>query len=365
MKARKHIKFSLVVMFTPLLFSICGGPEQVQEVLRPVRYMTAAPTQGSFARTFAGVAQAGTESKLSFRVPGIIRSVAIEVGDRVRSGQLIAELDPNDYELRLQQTEASLLQGRAQARNADASYERIRALYEKRSASQSDLDSARMAFEAAGASVQALEKQKELSRMQLSYTKLTAPVDGAIAEVNVEVNENVQAGMPVVLLTSGTQIEVRVSIPENLISLIEEEKEVSIDFDAIPDKRFPGRVSEVGVKSTGMATTFPVILQLIQVDSAIRAGMAASAEFRFQIDDDRVRFLVPSEAVGEDREGRFVFLVEASAGQPGQGIDRRRSVMVGEMTEYGMEIFEGLEDGDMVVTAGISQIIDGQTVKIQ
>jgi len=364
MIAKNLVKLCIVFVIATLLFLSCQEKEQTREIIRPVRYIQVFSTGGSRIRTFPGVAQAGMESRLSFKVPGTVKRVAVRVGDRVRAGQIIAELDPYDYQLKVQQAEASLAQAKAQARNADATYDRTRTLYENKSASKQDLDAARMAYESASAMAQASEKQLEQARLQLSYTKITAPILGAIAEVDCEANENVQAGRPLFLLTSDSQLEVKGSIPEILISQIEEKTEVSVKFDAIPDKEFRATVTEVGVKSKTMATTFPVTLRLKKIDPDIRAGMAAVVTFRFESKDERVRFIVPFEVVGEDREGRFVFLVEFLPEQEGYGIVRRRAVTVGELTAEGIEVFEGLADGDMVVTAGISHIVDGQKVKL-
>jgi len=364
MTVKNLVKLCVAIFIAVLLFSSCKEEAEIQEIIRPVRYIEAVPTEGSYVRTFSGVAQAGTESKLSFKVPGTVKEIAVRVGSRVIAGQLLAELDPYDYELRLQQAESALLQGKAQARNADVNYDRTRTLYEKKSTSMSDLDAARMASEAANANVQTLAKMKELAQMQLNYTKIKAPLNGAISEVKVEVNENVPAGLPIILLTSGSHIEVKISIPEILISLIEEEKNVSVKFDAVPNKEFQATVSEIGVKSTGMATTFPVTLLLNQPDPDIRAGMVATAEFQFSLKDKSIRFIIPSQAVGEDREGRFVFVVERLTEEEGYGIVRRKPVNVGELTAEGMEVFSGLVEGDLVVTAGISHISDGQKVKL-
>jgi RND family efflux transporter MFP subunit len=364
MMNKSYTKLFLVFCAAALIIPSCQEEEQVQEIIRPVRYIQVFASGGSRVRTFPGVAQAGTESRLSFRVQGTVQRVAVSVGDRVRKGQIIAELDPSDYQLRFQQARASLLQAEAQARNANAAYSRTRSLYENNSASKQDLDAARMAYESANAMVQASSKQLEQAQLQLNYTKITAPTDGAIAQVNCEVNENVQAGMPLFLLTAGSQLEIRVAIPEVLISQIEQNMEVSAIFDAIPGKELQAIVSEVGIKSTTLATTYPVVLLLKQTDPGIRAGMAASVSFRFESQDERMRFIVPSEAVGEDREGRFVFTVERLPGEEGLGIVRRKPVDVGELTPEGLEIFRGISDGDLVVTAGIRHIVEGKKVKL-
>ncbi|MFQ6115195.1 MAG: efflux RND transporter periplasmic adaptor subunit, partial [bacterium] len=198
--------------------------------------------------------------------------------------------------------------------------------------------------------------------LQLSYTRLVAPTDGSIASVDIEVNENAQPGQPIVMLTAGAQIEVEVAIPEILIADIHEGSEVAVTFDAIPGKSYSAVVREVGVASTAFATTFPVTVSVEESSPEIRSGMAAEVSFRFESSDRRERIIVPSVAVGEDRQGRFVYVVEPVNAH--RGFVRRKNVQVGELTAEGLEIFEGLSDGDLVVTAGVSKIQDGQKVKL-
>lgn len=347
-----------------LLLSSCGEEEQPKEVIRPVRYIQVFSSGGTRTRTFPGIAQAGLESRLSFKISGTIRQVTVEVGDRVNAGEVIARLDPSDYQLQVQQAEAGRANAQAQARNAESNYERIRELYENENASKTDLDGARAASESAEAALKSAEKQMELARLRLSYTTLTAPARGAIAQVYVEQNENIRAGQSVVLLTSGSELEVQVSIPEVLISQIHEGSKVRVRFDALRDKVFSATVTEVGVAATGMVTTFPVTVRLDHSTPNVRPGMAAVVVFLFESKDRRERFVVPSVAVGEDRQGRFVYVVEPLSGEEGFGVVHRRDVIVGELTSEGLEIFEGLSDGDSVITAGISRITDGMKVKI-
>ncbi len=355
---------ALVVSLCLALFlPACEQEEQASKpVIRPVRTYQIFSSGGSRVRTFSGTAQAGVESRLSFRVSGKVRKVAVKVGDQVKAGQLIAELDPADYRLQVQEAEASLQQAKAENRNSDANYARVRALYENRNASRNDLDAARAAAESAMALKRSNENRLELARSQLRYTRLSASIDGAIAEVNIEANENVRAGQTVVLLTSGSSPEVKVAVPEILISLIREGEKVTVTFDAVPGKDFRAVVTEVGVATTGQSTTYPVTVRLDFNDPDVRPGMAAEVVFRFTSPDKRERFLVPPVAVGEDRQGRFVYIVETD--QEGLTTTKRRPVKIGELTEEGLEVFEGLSDGDLVVVAGVSRIVDGQEVKL-
>jgi len=152
-----------------------------------------------------------------------------------------------------------------------------------------------------------------------------------------------------------------VAVPEVLIAAIREGDEVEVTFDAVPGRTFAARVTEVSVSATGLATTFPVTVQLNRAEPDCRAGMAAEVGFQ-SAGNGRPVIVVPSVAVGEDRQGRFVFVVEPAA--DGLGVARRRGVVVGEMPGEGLEILEGLVDGDRVVTAGVTRIVDGQTVRL-
>jgi RND family efflux transporter MFP subunit len=341
----------------------CGGQEQPpEEIIRPVRFQQVFATGGERVRTFSGVARATVESDMSFKVSGNLMRVFVKLGDNVPAGQLLAELDPQDYELRLEQAGATLARAQAEARNAKASYERMRALYEGGNASRNDLDQSRAAHESSQAQVEAADKERDLAQRRLEYTKLHAPVAGAIAQVPVAVNENVAAGQLVAVLTSGTRCEVQVGVPGMLIGQVREGTKVEVSFDAFRGDRFSGAVTEVGIAPTGMATTFPVTTLLDEADQRIRPGMAAEVAFDFSTDDQRERIIVPAVAVAEDREGRFVFVVERTA--DGLGAVHRREVEVGELTSTGLEIRTGLNDGDLLVTAGVHRLVDGQTVRV-
>lgn len=341
----------------------CRQPEPVSEkVIRPVHYETIRATEGVRTRVFSGVAQPRLESQLSFRVSGTVEAINVRVGDRVSTDHLIARLDPVDYELQVEEANASLAQARAQARNAEAELRRVRELYENNNASKAEYDAVRAGTESARAQVEAGQKRLERARNQVSYTRLRAPRSGAIAEVQIEVNENVAAGRPIVLLTSETEPEVQVDIPDVVITQIHRGAPARVRFDALGDRSFPATVTEVGVATSRATTTFPVIVRLQGTYSEVLAGMAAEVEFRFGSEERRARILVSPEAVGEDRQGRFVYRIEGGA--ENVGVVRRQPVEVGRLTPEGLEILQGLHEGDRIVTAGMSRIEDGHEVKL-
>jgi RND family efflux transporter MFP subunit len=355
---------ALAAFLLAVMAVACGGePEVPAPAVRPVTYQHVFSTGGVRARTFSGVAKAGLDVPLSFKVGGTVSRLPVHVGDKIRSGQALAELDPLDYQLQVEEAEAALRQVQAQERNAEADFRRIRDLYENGNASRDDYDAARAAAESAQASVSSTAKRLELTQRQLSYTVLTAPQGGEIAEVNVEVNQNVRAGQQIVRLTSSASLEVEVTVPEGIIAQVRRGSQVAVTFDALPGRDFPAVITEAGVASTGAGTTFPVTVRLGRADPDLRAGMAAEVAFRFGREEEQLRFWLPPHAVLEDRDGRFVFVAEPD--QAGFGTVRRRPVTVGELAADGLEIASGLEDGDRVVTAGLSLLTDGEKVKLE
>ena len=338
-------------------------PAPPPEVLRPVKTLRVAQASPDRPRTYSGVAQASVEASLSFRVPGSIVNVPVHVGDRIRANALIAQLDRTDYELELQRAQAALDQALANLRNSEANFDRVQLLYESQNASQNAYDSALATAESARAAVESAERQLDLAWQRLGYTALRSPIAGAVATVQVEANENVGVGQPIALITAGSRPEVTVSIPEGLIGRISRGDSVDVTFAAYADRTLPATVTEVGVAATGSGTTFPVTVRLDADATEVRSGMAADVTFHVREDDGEPGVVLPSTAVVEDREGRFVFVLEP--GEAGVGTVRRRDVTIGQLREGGLEILEGLEIGEQVVTAGARRLSDGQRVRLQ
>ena len=319
-----------------LCLTACGGGEQAApSAPRVVRAQEVHSEGEARLRTFSGVSRSGMETRLSFKVAGTARAVPVKLGDTVRAGDLIAQLDPTDYRLRVEEAEAALRRQQAGERNAQAAYQRTEALYENNNASLSDLDMARAQYETARAAVRSAEKALELARAQLSYCTLTAPADGALSQVVLEPGENVQPGQTVARLNAGERPEVEISVPEALIGGVREGEEARVKVDALPDTVFSARVAEVGVAALGGATAFPVKVRLDQPAPEVLPGMAAEVELRFPGRADGKLFLVPPGAVGEDDQGIFCFVVEDL--QDGVGVAHRRAVRSGDLRRGGLE----------------------------
>ncbi len=348
------------------LLSACGentdDTTNAEIELRPVRYITVSSIEAGTMRTFSGLAKAGQESNLSFRVGGAIQSVPVEVGDQLKAGQLISEIDPSQYQLEAQQAFANLSQVEATLRNAQSNFERVKGLYENNNASRNDLDSSRATAESSKAQVSVARKALELARLNVSYTKLKATEPCGVADVLTEMNENVSAGQTIVSVTCGDRLEVELAVPESLIALIKRDMDAAVSFSSIPEKIFPAKVTEVGVASIAGAT-YTVTVALNDTSNGLRSGLAAQVSFAFDMSNGKSNFIIPAVAVGEDVTGRYVFLVEET-NETGVGLVKRQTVSTGELSPTGLEIIEGVKDGDKVVVAGVNVIRPGLKVLI-
>lgn len=343
---------------------LCGGcerePAAAEPLVRPVRYERVALQGSEERRTFSGTTRAALETDLSFKVAGTLTALYVEVGDAVQRGDPLARLDATDYAVRVQEAEAGLAQARAQLRNAEAAYERTRSLYENRNASRSDLDASRAAAESADAAVRAANQQLEAARLQLSYTRLSAPQDCTVAATYAKENENVSAGQPVAQLNCGDCAEIVVAVPQGFIGRIREGGRAQVLIDALPGEAVTAVVTEVGVAAVG--TTYPVTAQVDGDCPALRSGMAADVRFVLDREGGQRRIAVPPVAVGEDRDGNYVFVLEVD--ESGRWFARRRAVEVAGVGPDGVIVGAGLAEGELIVTAGVRRIADGLQVRL-
>ncbi len=355
------------LMVLLLVLGIVTGCEEegknTEKALRPVKAMVVHSSVSSIRnRVFSGTTNAAQEVDLSFRVGGTIKKVAMSVGDHIKRGDIIAQLDTETYRLELQQANASLAQAKANRRNAESEYQRVRQLYTNDNASRNELDTALANAESAIASYNADQQSVRLAHLNLSYTNLKAGNDCTVAEINIDSGENINAGVTAARLNCGDEWEVHIAVPESLIAAFTNGLAGTVQFASLPQQSFTAVVTEVG-STAGGGTTFPVTLELIDVHPSIRSGLAAEVTFQFTNQGTNTsRIYLPAAVVGKDELGTFVYVIKTSDTQ-GAAVLRRRSVEVGDISELGLEILSGLKSGDHILTAGYSTAHDGMLVQ--
>lgn len=362
----KQLKLAVASSYSLIaVLVLVAGCEQndapVGQSLRSVRYLVVAGDAGGRDRSLSGTSKSTQESRLSFKVAGTVTSVPAQIGQQLKKGDLIAQLDAANFVLQVEQRQASLVEAQAGERNANSNYERTKGLYANDNASLNELDSARANAESAKAQVRAAAKELEIARLNESYTRLYASASCSIASINIEISENVAAGQQIAIISCGNEFEITLNVPESMISGIDQFTPVSISFSAISGVRFSGAVTEVS--TAGSSAAFPVVVKLNEKHPSMRSGLAAEVTFQFVTPSLVSTYLLPVAAIIKDPAGTFVFIAEP-AEEVGEAIIRRNAVTLGELTQSGMEVLAGLVPGDRVVTAGVSVIRDGQRVLI-
>ena len=355
-----------VVVGAIALFAWACGDPATEEVraLRPLRHQVVGYLGGGTTRTFSGTAETGSVVNLSFRSGGVITELNMRVGQAVAQGQLLGRLDNVAARLAYEQAVSSQNSAASQMNTARLTLDRVRALYENGTAALSEYENARNSFRTAEASFQSAERSVEIQEEQMRYGFIYAPEAGIIATVLVELNENVSAGQGVGSLNAGSDMRIGLGLPESVITRVEEGMEVDLTFTAIPDAHFTGRVVEVSPSADANTSTYPVRVAILSPSDQIRPGMAANVTFQLG-DPDRQQsvVVVPANAVGEDGDGRFVFLVEGGGSRVASV--RKQHVTIGRLTAEGFEILEGLAAGQTIATAGLQTLLDGQEVRLE
>ena len=351
-----------------LLIAGCENSKQEARQVEPRLVMAARvlDTSGLLERTFPGRAKASQQVNLSFRVSGPLITLPVVVGDRVKAGDVLARIDPNDFQARLDTLQGELDTAQAQAVLSQKEYERGIEIDAKGTGliSKSEVDKRRGARDRSKAQVQALTASVKLAQDNLSYTELKAPFDGTVVATYVDNFEDVLAKQPIVRLLNPTRIELDISVPESLIGYAPYVEEVSVSFDALPGKEIKAAIKEIGSEASEATRTYPVTLVMNQPEGAeILPGMAGRASIvsRPPADSALLGIEIPATAVfsGDDADKSFVWVVDEASKTLS-----RREVQIGKLAQFGVLIKDWLKPGEWIVVKGVHSVEEGQLVRI-
>ncbi len=328
----------------------CGGNGDAPDpatAATPVR-VTEAERQplGNSLRTVGTVAPA-EEIRLSFKTGGIVASIPVDAGDRVRQGQPLASLVQEEVA-------AAVAQARALADKAERDLERGRALYSDEVATREQLDDLETARDVARANLRAAEFNARFSRIE-------APADGIVLRKLVEQDELVAAGQPVIVLgdTSGGWI-VRASLTDRDIVRVRTGDKASVTLDAYPGRQFDATVAELASAADPMTGTYEMKLAIDPQGQRFVQGLVAKVEMAG--DPGAAVTVVPVQALLEaDGTEAVVFVV---ATREEQEVAERVAVRIGRLVGDRVEVLDGLQGGERVVIEGAAYLRAGKLVRI-
>jgi RND family efflux transporter MFP subunit len=356
-------KFSLVLTgFLLVLLTSCSRPEPPPppEVARPAKLFTVVGPDELMIRSFPGEVKASDEANLAFRVRGKLVEFPANRGIEVQQGDLLARLDPSDYQ-------AAVNEAQAQYDLAVAQFDRAAELVGRKLISQAEYDQ-RLALRKV--------RKSDLTRAanNLDYTQLFAPFDGVVARRLSENFESVSAGQVVLILQTGKMVDVIVDIPESIVARVEritterETPRVQVRFGSTSDRTYTAHYKEHETSADPATLTFKVTFSLPAPDDLnVLPGMSATviADLSGLFTEDTAGVtLVPIEAVfsAEDKpldaDLRQVWVVDTDSMRTS-----RRDIKVGSLTGQKIAILEGLEPGELIVAAGVNAVQEGMWVR--
>jgi RND family efflux transporter MFP subunit len=358
---------ALLLLLSSVLFSACDRKEPPpQETVRPVPAMRVGDLGGELARSFPGRAMAYQELNLSFRIGGPLIQFPVKVGDAVQKGQVLARIDPRDYDVGLRQAQGQLEETRASVQRAESDYERQQRIFKEDpgATSESAIDRAREQRDRTRANIRSLEAAVDSARDQLEDTYLRAPFGGAVVATYAENYEQVRPKQPVLRLVDVSRIKMVINIPENLISVAKRVKDITVVFDPFPDEKLAAQILEVSPEASQLTRTYPMTLVMNQPKSAkILPGMAGRAEARSleRAGSDGGQIIIPMGAAFSPGEGgkTYVWVINDQTKTV-----TRREVTLGVVTNAGTVVRAGLQRGEWIATAGVNSLRDGQRVRI-
>lgn len=318
--------------------------------------------QGSAVeREFSGEIRARLESRLSFRVPGKMVSRPANLGNTVKSGQLLAELDAADLNLGQQAAKAGLVSAQAQAAQAAADFKRYQDLKAQGFVSPALLDRYQTALKSADAAVTQARANALLQGNQAGYSQLIADGSGVITSVDSEPGQVVAAGMPVVTLAHDGPRDVVFVVPDDmgahLRTMVGQTGAVKVRLWGAT-QWLPASVREVAASADGMTRTLQVKADIVNAGPAsLNLGQTASVALSVPSRAGQ-GLLVPLQAVVEQNGQSSVWLLDAKSMTV-----KRQPVITAEVSGNLVLVARGLEAGQEIVTAGVHVLSPGQKVK--
>ena len=348
---------ALSLFILVLLLGACSKQEPTQEPVRSVKVLTVGMDKLKMEYEYAGEVRPRIESRLGFRVPGKIVRRQAELGQRVRAGQVLAQLDPQDYRLAADAARAQVAAATTNRDLAAADFKRYAVLKAQNFISGAELERRETTLKAAQAQLDQAKAQLSSQGNQAAYTNLVADASGVITAVEAEPGQVVSAGTVVVRIAQDGPRDVVFSVPEDKVAGIKPGSAVTVRVWA-SNSTLAGKVREVSASADPVTRTFPVKIS-IEGGSPPALGATAYVSPSSLNREGVAAIKLPTSALRKEGQGTAVWVLDKST-------MTLKSQPVEVVTADGNEavISAGLAPGMLVVSAGVHVLSPGQKVNI-
>jgi RND family efflux transporter MFP subunit len=348
---------SMVLLLLSWGLTACTPKQETAEPIRSVKLFTVGESDLNVQGEYAAEVRARTESRLGFRVGGKILVRQAEVGQRVQAGQVLAEVDVQDYALAAQAAQALVVGARSQRDLAAADFKRYEALLAQNFISAAELERRSTTLKAAQASLDQALAQAQAQSNQAGYAKLMATVSGVVTAVEAEPGQVVSAGQPVVRFAHDGPRDAVFAVPEHVVGRLKLGQKMTVTVGNT-SQTIQGQVREIGASADPATRTFTVKLGLDKAES-LPLGITLNVQAPQLAGSLSDVIKVPTSALRQEANQTSVWVYD-----PQTATVLSQVVQVATADGNEVVIASGLKPGQQIVSAGVHVLSPGQKVTV-
>jgi RND family efflux transporter MFP subunit len=346
----------IAVCWTLVLAGCDSSQEPPSAEVRPVRVITVSDGDMGRVVTLTGTVHAQTEVNLSFRIDGRMTERGANVGDAVKAGQVIAQLDPQNEENAVRAARASVAAAAGRAAEARGDYERQRQLLAGGWIAKARYDQAVQVQQSTQSELDAAHARLSVAEDQLAFTTLVADAEGVVTARGAEPGEVVRAGQMIVQIARTDGRDAVFDVPPQIKDEAPANPRIDVSLTMEPSVQAEGRVREVAPRADPATGTFQVRVGLSQPPAQMRLGATVNGRMHTARD---AGIAIPATALTNSKGQPAVWVVD-----PQTGTTSLRPIEIAEFDQARVVVASGLETGEIVVTAGVQALRPGQKVRL-
>jgi membrane fusion protein, multidrug efflux system len=347
----------LAISALPIALAACQPEtEEASPEIRPVRTITVEKREAGIPVTFTGRIEAEDEVALAFRIAGRLLENGSRLGDRVDAGAVVARLEPQNELNTLRAAQAGLAAAEGQFTQAQNHFDRQDTLLKQGWTTRANHDQAKQALQTAQSQVDAAEAQLKTARDLVSFTELKADAPGVVTQVGPLAGAVVQAGQMIVRLARKDGRDAVFDVPAQIIRSAPADPQITITLANDPAVTARGRVREVAPQANPQTRTFEVKIGLTDPPEEMRLGATVNGTMAM---DSTPIIEIPATALTRANQQAAVWIVD-----PSSRTVSIRNVDVLRFDQATAAVSQGLDTGEIVVTAGVQALHPGQKVRV-
>lgn len=360
------LKRNTLFAMLPVLFlgstiiTSCGSDPKppADDQLVPVDVRTAEKHTSQSTHVFPGQVESKNQADLSTIVMGTVTGVAVDVGDEVHKGDILAHIKDDQIQAQKKQLEANRVQAEANLENTEKNYNRIKNLYAEESATSKELDDISTMYEIAKANMEALEASLREVNEMLDYTVIRAPFDGIVSRKHADEGDMAAPGHPILTIADPGELKITATVSERLINRVEEGSEIVVSVASADIKHAAARLTSISRAGDPASRQYALEAELIDEELEKRLNTGRFAELGIDLDGVQA-LIIPKSALVE--RGQLTGIYTVSSGNRAV----LRWVRTGDTYGDDVEIISGLKAGENYIAGTDQPLRQGQPLTIR